>query len=380
MKRLVCSHNQRRLLVAQDWIEKISHSSELLVLAPTRAGADDLVRNLTQKTGGVPGAHRMTQSQLAATLATPRLGAEQLTALSPLGAEALAARTVHRCLSEKALRYFAPVAAMPGFARALASTISELRLEGISPGELAAIGEPGPDLAVLLERYAEELEAQALADLASLFSFARETVERGSHYLLRLPLLLLDVPCRSTLEQRFLRNLVEQAPAVLATVIAGDAENRSTLEELLRVTADDLDSAPHEDRTVDTPFPTALDQTRHFLFSSEMPPPRALDASLDFFSAPGQGRECVEIARRIAKAAGEGVGFDQIAVLLRQPGLYPPVLEGAFRRAEIPLITAAEPRGRILPAGLSWPCWRVPRKGCRPRALLSIFPSVKSRH
>jgi hypothetical protein len=68
---------------------------------------------------------------------------------------------------------------MPGFARVLASTIYELRLEGISPGVLAAIGEPCSDLAVLLEAYAQELAAQALADLASLFGFALETVERG---------------------------------------------------------------------------------------------------------------------------------------------------------------------------------------------------------
>jgi hypothetical protein len=36
-------------------------------------------------------------------------------------------------------------------------------LEGINPGELGAIGEPGPDLAVLLKTYAEELAAQVLA-------------------------------------------------------------------------------------------------------------------------------------------------------------------------------------------------------------------------
>ena len=192
----------------------ISRSSELLVLAPTKAAADDLVRSLTLKSGGVPGAHRMTLPQVAAALATPRLAAEQLTSLSPLGSEALAARAVHRCLNENALRYFTPVASMPGFARALASTLSDLRLEGIGASELSAIGEPGPDLAVLLETYAQELADQALADLASLFSFALETVENaspnergprnergsqsdrgsrnedGSHYLLRLPLLL----------------------------------------------------------------------------------------------------------------------------------------------------------------------------------------------
>src|SRR5262245_14552033 len=112
MNRLLSSYNSQRLLVAQDWIEGVSRSSELLVLAPTKAAADDLVRSLTLKSGGVSGAHRMTLSQLAAALATPRLGTEQLTALTPLGTEALAARTVHRCLSDEALRYFAPVAAM----------------------------------------------------------------------------------------------------------------------------------------------------------------------------------------------------------------------------------------------------------------------------
>src|SRR5262249_28114554 len=168
-------------------------------LAPTKAAADDLVRSLTLKSLGVPGAHRMTLSQLAAILATPLLGVKQLAALSPLSAEALAVRTVQRCLEKETLHYFAPVASMQAFARALASTISELRLEGISPGELAAVSESCSDLAVLLETFSQELAAQALADLASLFGFALETVERGRHYLLRLPLLLLDVPYPSAL-------------------------------------------------------------------------------------------------------------------------------------------------------------------------------------
>src|SRR5262249_26029295 len=90
------------------------------------------------------------------------------------------------------------------------------------------------------------------------------------------------------------------------------------------------------DSTIDAPSPSALEQTRRFLFSSEISPTRTLDASLDFFSAPGQGRECVEIARRVVQAADEGVRFDQTAVLLRQPELYQPVLEEAFRRAEVP--------------------------------------------
>src|SRR5262245_4451072 len=225
LKRLICSYTSQRLLVAQEWIDRLSRDGEMLILGPTKGAADDLVRALSLKTGGLPGAHRMTLAQLAAALATPRLAAAQLSALSLLGAEALAARAVHHCLKEKTLSYFVPVASMPGFARALASTISELRLENIAPADLAAIGPPGPDLATLLGRFEQELGAQALADLTILFRLSQETIASGNHYLLRLPVLFLDVSFHSVLEKRFLQSLVQQAPAVLATFMAGGAEN-----------------------------------------------------------------------------------------------------------------------------------------------------------
>jgi ATP-dependent helicase/DNAse subunit B len=307
-----------------------------MVLSPTKGAADDLVRNLSLKTSGLSGVHRLTLFQLAAALATSRLAAEQLSALSLLGAEALAARTVHHCLKEKALSYFAPVASMPGFARALASTISELRLENIVPRDLAAVGQPGPDLATLLEGFEQELAARALADLPSLFKFSEEIIVNGRHYLLRLPIVLLDVSFRSTLEKRFLQSLVQQAPAILGTVIGGHSESRKALSELLGVAAEDFEISGHADSNAALPFESALDQTRRFLFSRENPPTRELDASVDFFSAPGQGRESVEIARRVVQAAGAGVRLDQIAVLLRQPEFYQPVLEEALRRARIP--------------------------------------------
>src|SRR5262249_28157561 len=54
------------------------------------------------------------------------------------------------------------------------------------------------------------------------------------------------------------------------------------------------------------------------------------------FSAPGEGRECVEIARRVLSLARDGVAFDRIAVLLRSPEQYRAPLEEAFDRAGIP--------------------------------------------
>src|SRR5207249_1471060 len=100
--------------------------------------------------------------------------------LSRLGVQALASRCIHRCLHEKVLEYFRPVAGMPGFARALATTLSELRSERTNPAELAAFGEPGRDLARLLDQFEVELEAGGFVDLARLFPSATESTRKST--------------------------------------------------------------------------------------------------------------------------------------------------------------------------------------------------------
>ena len=54
-----------------------------------------------------------------------------------------------------------------------------------------------------------------------------------------------------------------------------------------------------------------------------------------FISVTDENRECVEIARAILSAATSGIAFDRQAVLVRNPELYQPLLEDAFRRAGI---------------------------------------------
>src|ERR1019366_1396137 len=107
--------------------------------------------------------------QLAATLARPALAERGLAPLSSLGLEALAARVVHEARQDRALKYFEPGAGLPGFAAALAKTLSDLRLAGTKPEDLGsrvnARGLAGGDLSVLLTRYERELSASSLADL-----------------------------------------------------------------------------------------------------------------------------------------------------------------------------------------------------------------------
>src|SRR5262249_11588793 len=67
-------------------------------------------------------------------------------------------------------------------------------------------------------------------------------------------------------------------------------------------------------------------------------------------SAPGESRECVEIARLVRDEAERGTPFDQMAVLLRAPEHYRALLEEAFARAGIPIHLAQGTR-RPDPAG-----------------------------
>jgi hypothetical protein len=61
----------------------------------------------------------------------------------------------------------------------------------------------------------------------------------------------------------------------------------------------------------------------------------ALDPTVKVLSAAGEALEAVEIARLIRQATGEGVRYQEIAVLLRTPDAYDVALASAFERAQI---------------------------------------------
>lgn len=347
----ISSANHQRLERAAEYLRSQPGDSEVLVLAPTRGAADDLVRSSANLTGSAFGVHRLTLVQLAASLAAEPWARLNLAPLSRLGMEALAARSVYVCRQEAELGYFHPVADTPGFPRALASTLGELRLERVDPSRLAATGAPGRDLARLLECYAKQLKERSLADLAATFTAATEVARGGKHRLLGLPMLWIDVSADSALEREFLEGLAAKSPAIVATALADDEEQVSTLERILGVTAECVDqtsasvpgraatgskSKPEQRPLLAESEPSSLDRLRRYVFSTEAPPPRKLDSSVDFFSAPGEGLECVEIARRIRQAAERGTSFDQVAILLRHPNDYLPLVEDALRRAAIP--------------------------------------------
>ncbi len=338
-----------RIEAAGAFLAALPAGSEALVVGHSRDAADDLVRQVTATAGATFGIRRASLVQLAARVATAelaRLGAAPTTAL---GAEALAARVTFEALEAGALGYFAPVARFPGFARALASTIRELRFASVAPAALSALGREthvGADVGDLLARFEEALRTGALSDHAALFELAASVLSRGAPAPMDpMPTVLLDVPILSSAERAFVGTLLALSPSVLVTVPTGDDRTLQALEEL---------GARRE-----TPSPSpgadgsALTHLRTYLFAGTAPGEPGPPGEAVFFSAPGEGRESIEIARRILDEARAGTPFDRIAILVRAPEVYSALLETALARAGIPAFFARgarrpDPAGRAL--------------------------------
>ncbi len=319
----------------------------MLLVAPTRGAADDLVRGGLAPGTGAFGVHRVTPSQLVADLATAGLAAAGLAPVTGLGTRALAARAVADALEGDTLSYFTPVAQYPGFARALAFTLRELREFQVKAPELARAGAPATDLVRLKAAYEAALQQYRLVDEPALWELAREAVRERQHAFVGLPLLLLDLSPRNELEAALLSDLVASSPRALATLVAGDETARSLSMRVFGTEVKDLD--PEQGAGQEA---SRLERLRRWIFLDPDPGAQGpvtdakTDTSVAFVAAPGEGRECVEIARRIQTLAVEGIPFDRMAVLVRDPNAYLALLEEALSHARIPAFFT---RGTVRP-------------------------------
>src|SRR5215472_7930661 len=147
MKNLVTSfETSSRLTAAIEFLERF-RDQEVLIIAGSRAAADDMVRQICNHAGAVFGVRRYTLLQLAVEAATERLVDAGKTVLAGVAVDALAARAVYECRRQEKLDWFNAVARTPGFFRALALTLSELRLNQIGPEQLEDSKPSGSDLA-----------------------------------------------------------------------------------------------------------------------------------------------------------------------------------------------------------------------------------------
>jgi RecB family exonuclease len=309
-----------RLAEADTFLRQFA-DGEILILAPSRAAADELVRQRCSQEGAVFGVHRFTPIQLAIEAAAPRLVETGKTILAGVAVDALAARAVYECRKDAKLEWFENVARTPGFFTALAATISELRLNGIEPRQLTSSGASGKDLAHLLKAYTTNLDSSGLADAAAIYRTATAGIKAGEFRMGKLPILFLDITPTHFLEQEFIRALISQTVNGMATIHARDEDAIAFFGE--------------QEPTIYSEEKTALHRLRRHVFKIDAPPPGSMDSTVEFISATDENRECVEIARAIVSAARSGITFDRQAVIVRNPELYQPLLEDAFRRAGI---------------------------------------------
>ena len=313
-----------RLEAAGDFLRGVTVAQEVVVVAATRGAADDAARTLAMARGVSFGVHRLSVLQIAARLAMRDLAAAGRAPITALGFEALATRAADDAVRDDSLAYLEPVAATPGFPRALATTLAELRAYGIAAADVARQTPAGPDLADLLQRVDDLLAAAQASDRAALFQAAIARLDDTREFA-GAPVVLLDVAFDDALTAAFLLKLTARAPRALITVPAGDVAAARAL----------LDAGiPLDDRQ--DVRDTDLTRLHRYLFADQPPPARERSGELVWFSAPGEARECVEIARRILHDAGAGVRFDEMAVFLRSPHQYVSLLEHAFDRAGIP--------------------------------------------
>ena len=312
-----------RLSCAREVVRACAPGTRVLIVGASRGAADDLARSIAASAPATFGLQRLSLTQLAAKTAILTLASAGLTSSTWLGTEAVAARVAFDATRDRSLAYFDAVSRTPGFPRALARTLQELRLAGVRAPQLTPLPLAGPDLADLLERIDASFAAASSADRAELFRAAARTIARSPA---AEEVVLLDLPFDHAAERELVSALVGSARSTLATIPHGDIESVTYLERIGGV-IETRESAETGD----------LACLRRFLFTADaLPAERELDGSLTLFSAPGEGRESVEIARRILREARTGRRFDEMAILVRSPHSYFGLLEHALTRAGVP--------------------------------------------
>ena len=139
MIRLVTSPAaSARLAAAERFLQQFPPSSELLIVSASRGAADDFARRLAKSRGATFGLSRFSFVELAARVASQAVSEGRRTPSGQAGSEAVAMRAAFDAHAAGELAYFSPVAGLPGFPRALARTLHELRLADVRAAVLAA--------------------------------------------------------------------------------------------------------------------------------------------------------------------------------------------------------------------------------------------------
>jgi len=273
---VISSTGHRRIGIARGWLENRAAAEEVLIIGATPDAANELARKVAKEKGAAFGWHRLTLPQLAFAVAAPILAARGLTPLSRIGAGALVARLVHRMNAEGRLSHYRSVVTTPGFPRAIAGVITELRLARIS---LDVVGACAPGLEPLIGAFELALKEAGVTDWPGVLSLASEAasaVGGNRPRLIGLPTPILDVTIGNEAEFVFVESLTAAATEVLATVPSADQATLRRLRDRLGAQIEDLDLRSVDDEiSASSTSVSALTNLQRRLFKEEERPNRS---------------------------------------------------------------------------------------------------------
>jgi ATP-dependent helicase/nuclease subunit B len=385
---------RERLASAESALLERGPADRVTLIGHGLEAANALARHVAKARPGSAtyGVSRTTFPLFLGALARPVLASAGVVAASRLNLEAVAARLAES--ARASLGRFAEVAKTPGFSRALVRTLDELRLERTHSND--------PALDALEEAYASALHELRLADGRAVADAAVRSLEQRP--LSEALVVLWDVRLASRTDEAVLAALGAKVD-LFVSLPEGDTRSlavvRRALPHLVVLEPSRATERPAEAR------PSALVRLQRELFAESHADPNGVTSASDppregpssgtessaissrsgeegtrVRSAPGESRECVELARTVLEEASRGVPFDRMAILLRSPETYVPHVVEALRRAKIPAYFARglrlpDPAGRALLALLA--CAQEGLSAKRFAEYLSLGESVRTR-
>ena len=219
---------------------------------------------------------------------------------------------------------------MPGFPRALARTLEELALATVSPRALRALPDVGGDLADLFERFDAQFQSASAVDRAAFL----RTATRGGRRSRRTRRSVRGVPPAAPRRRR--SRTPPSARSSRRWSRARPTRSPRCPQATLRHVDALVGARRDRCRSIATE-PAGSTACAAICSPPSAPPPAEPLDEVELFSAPGEGRESVEIARRVLREARRGVPFDRMAIALRAPQHYAGLLEHALERAGVPV-------------------------------------------
>ncbi len=313
----------------------------VLIVPRWSMAARELPRRLAGS-GEAVAAQAMSVLDLAAQLAEPALLAQGLRPWNP-GHDLHLARHL---LDTGGAEAFALPDAMPRtpVAGALARSLGDLRRAGLSPDRLSRgdlVGATPGDvqrlqtLAALYRRYHEALEGR-FADGPAVLRAAHDRLDEAP-WLAEAEILVVGDAEIGPLEEAFLAALAVRFRVRLLSEPRPPSLRASSPAH--RLLARGVPFAAWAETRLAAIGPgkaqPALARLRQALFEPPDGSP-AQDPSVDLLTAPGEAAEVRAIVRRMLEAAGRGMSFEEMGVILPRADLYAPLFTDLLTRIGIP--------------------------------------------